>query len=58
MRIEDTMSRIEGHLLRLGLNNPATSVGALELLAKEVHDGAERIASAIDDVRREVGGDV
>lgn len=39
---------VERALNRLGLNGASTPFGALEALAKEVKDGLERLASAVD----------
>ena len=35
---------------RLGTGNASTDMGAIELLAKEVKDGTERIADAINNL--------
>jgi methyl-accepting chemotaxis protein len=35
---------------RLGLNEASTSMGAIEVLAKEIKEGSERIASALSEL--------
>ena len=35
---------------RLGLNNAGTNMGAIEVLAKEVKEGTERLAKCLDSI--------
>ena len=45
--IENLTAAIE----KLGLNEADTNMGAIELLAKEVKEGSERIASELSEIR-------
>lgn len=44
------LHQIKEALDRLGLNNAVTEMGAIELLAKEVKEGSERVADALLEV--------
>jgi hypothetical protein len=46
--ISESILRLAASLNRLGTGNADTQMGAMELLAKEVKDGTERIADSID----------
>ncbi|KKM60660.1 hypothetical protein LCGC14_1539520 [marine sediment metagenome] len=35
---------------RLGINNATTSMGAIEVLAKEVKEGTEKLANCLDSI--------
>ena len=51
--MDEIAEAIEGvvvALRRLGLNDAATSMGALELLSKEIKEGSERIAEGLNSI--------
>jgi hypothetical protein len=52
-----TYRRIEGALDRLGINGASTPMGAVELLALEVKEDAERLAAGLRDVASALRGE-
>lgn len=48
--IAESLTLIAGALHKLGTADALTSMGGLEMLSKEVKDGAERISGAIGDI--------
>ena len=46
-KIGDAIESVALGLERLGTNNAMTGMGAIELLAKEVHDGVDEIVSML-----------
>jgi hypothetical protein len=49
-RISEALERLSASLDRLGIGNACTNMGAIELLALELKNGSERIASAISEL--------
>lgn len=56
----EAMHSIARALNHLGLNDAATRMGAIEVLAKEIKEGSEQIASALHSIASaiELGGAV
>jgi hypothetical protein len=49
-RIAEALERLATGLKYLGNGNAATEMGAIENLAKEVMEGSQRIAAAIEEL--------
>lgn len=47
---EEALESIAAALRRLGTNDAATQMGAIEHLAKEIKEGCEAIAGAVHDL--------
>jgi len=55
--VAGALDGVAGAINRLGLADASTPLGALELMAKEVRDGAEKIGDSLDGVAEVVDFD-
>ena len=48
--VRDLADAVRSGLLKLGMSDADTSMGAIEALAKEVLDGSDRVALALNNI--------